>query len=215
MHELSTLTLYCHCQLMRRTYPCSAFYEAQVERAHLFQEQSLVHLYHQGLTALRTAWLLQCSSYSSANSYRDSVKYKWCYDTRGSVNKYARHAAKHRHRGKKVQREDKDLSGVTTETHFYAQVSHGQFHIGAMGGHLFTIQAVMEPTQCSTRFPGEQTYICEQVLFCLFTPELSRFHKDVLERDAFYTNSILLMIYCAEPFYTGTSQLPRRALKTE
>lgn len=103
MHELSTLTLYCHCQRMRRTYPCSAFYEAQVERAHLFQEQSLVHLNHQGLTALRTAWLLQCSSYSSANSYRDSVKYKWCYGTHGSVNKYARHAAKHRHREKRFR----------------------------------------------------------------------------------------------------------------
>lgn len=32
------------------------------------------------------------------------------------------------------------------ETHFYAQVSHGQFHIGAIKGHLFTIQADMELT---------------------------------------------------------------------
>lgn len=30
--------------------------------------------------------------------------------------------------------------------HFYAQVSPGQFRIGAIGGHLFTIRADMEPT---------------------------------------------------------------------
>lgn len=99
------------------------------------------------------------------------------------------------------------------ETYFYAQVSHGQFHIGTIEGHLFTIQADMEPTQCSTYFPGEQTYICEQVLFCLFTHEISRFDKDVLGRDLLHTNFVLLLIPCAEPFYTGTSHFPKEPLK--
>lgn len=64
----------------------------------------------------------------------------------GSVNKYARHAARHWHTEKKLQREDKDLFRVTMETYFCAQVSHGQFHIGAIEGHLFTFQEDMEPT---------------------------------------------------------------------
>lgn len=32
------------------------------------------------------------------------------------------------------------------EAYFCAQVSHGQFHIGTIEGHLFTFQEDMEPT---------------------------------------------------------------------